>query len=160
MSRQLYGISIEYKTKIARHDHRSRSGRNFARGRPEKETISASLRAQQKRYIGGSPRAESYAPHARLQSEKFNEGEGIIFIAVPDDEVKNVVRVLSRRFDNFSRSIVFLYLRRTIITKPFPIKAERGGGRIISSSSDISKTGAAADRLKTFGSALKATASR
>jgi len=48
-----------------------------------------------------------HAPSARLQSAKLSGVEGIIFIAVPDDEIKNVVQFLSRRFEDFSRSIVF-----------------------------------------------------
>jgi len=47
------------------------------------------------------------APHGRLQSEEFEGVDGIVFIAVPDDEIENVVRILSRRFGDFSRSIVF-----------------------------------------------------
>lgn len=47
------------------------------------------------------------SPHARLRSTKRFGVEGIIFIAVPDDEINNVVQILSRRDENFSRSTIF-----------------------------------------------------
>ena len=47
------------------------------------------------------------APHARLRSTKRFGVEGIIFIAVPDDEIENVVHILSRSHEDFSRSIIF-----------------------------------------------------
>ena len=47
------------------------------------------------------------ALHARLRSTKRFGVEGIIFIAVPDDEIDNVVQILSRSHEDFSRSIVF-----------------------------------------------------
>ncbi len=47
-----------------------------------------------------------HAPHAKLQSVKHLTVDGIIFIAVPDDEIKNVVRTLSRWHEDFSRSII------------------------------------------------------
>jgi len=48
-----------------------------------------------------------HAPHARLQAVKHFIAEGMIFIIVPDDEIKSVVLLLSRRCKDFSRSIVF-----------------------------------------------------
>jgi predicted short-subunit dehydrogenase-like oxidoreductase (DUF2520 family) len=45
--------------------------------------------------------------HARLQSAKRLSVEGIFFIAVPDDEIKNVVQILSRQDEDFSRSTIF-----------------------------------------------------
>ncbi|MGA7160400.1 MAG: Rossmann-like and DUF2520 domain-containing protein [Bacteroidota bacterium] len=48
-----------------------------------------------------------HARHGRLLSAKNFRGDGIVFIAVPDDEIKNVVRILSRLCEDFSRSIVF-----------------------------------------------------
>jgi len=47
------------------------------------------------------------APHAKLSSTHHFSVEGIIFIAVPDDEIKNVVHILSRWNEDFSRSIIF-----------------------------------------------------
>jgi predicted short-subunit dehydrogenase-like oxidoreductase (DUF2520 family) len=47
------------------------------------------------------------APYASMRSTERIVAEGIIFIAVPDDEIKNVVQTLSRRFEDFSRSIIF-----------------------------------------------------
>ncbi len=47
------------------------------------------------------------APHAKLRSTHQHPVEGIIFIAVPDDEIKNVVHILSRWNEDFSRSIIF-----------------------------------------------------
>ncbi len=48
-----------------------------------------------------------HAPHGKLSSAKRFGIEGIILIAVPDDEIKNVVHLLSRRHEDFSRSIIF-----------------------------------------------------
>ncbi len=47
------------------------------------------------------------APHAKLSSTHHLSVKGIIFIAVPDGEIKNVVHILSRWDEDFSRSIVF-----------------------------------------------------
>ncbi len=47
------------------------------------------------------------APHASIRSPERFGVAGVIFIAVPDDEIKNVVRALSRRNQDFSRSIIF-----------------------------------------------------
>ena len=47
------------------------------------------------------------APFARLRSTKRFGVEGMIFIAVPDDEITNVVQTLSRGHKDFSRSIIF-----------------------------------------------------
>lgn len=48
-----------------------------------------------------------HAPHGRLRPAKRFGVEGIIFIAVPDDEIRNVVHILSGRYKDFSESIVF-----------------------------------------------------
>ncbi len=48
-----------------------------------------------------------HAMHASLRSMKDLETDGMIFIAVPDDGISNVVRTLARRGDDFSRSVVF-----------------------------------------------------
>jgi predicted short-subunit dehydrogenase-like oxidoreductase (DUF2520 family) len=48
-----------------------------------------------------------HAPYARLDSKKSFAFLGLIFIAVPDDEIENVVQNLARCQDDFSRSIIF-----------------------------------------------------
>lgn len=48
-----------------------------------------------------------HASFGRLRSAKHFGIEEMIFIAVSDDEIKNVVRIVSRRSEDFSRSIIF-----------------------------------------------------